>query len=270
MNSSPLTTTLQYEQLQYRFIDKIFCSSSLVTPEYTVMYDDKDESTTSNFGGVFACNDRNYQEKIQEIGNILRAQGRKPTLYITPDATPHRLNEVAQSLGYIRSFTDAWMFFDQIAHIILPEHVLIREVSSKSEMETFVELFNRVYSGTDPNEPYGKAPDAWGENLLDSYGKTHPSLSVKYYILQEGGLDAAIIFSVSDGERAGLYSVGTVPERRRKGLSTSITLYAVAELQASGVKEIYLLTEKDTYNECFYKKIGFATRWYATGWTLHT
>jgi ribosomal protein S18 acetylase RimI-like enzyme len=265
---SALTSTLQYESLHYKLVHKIFHSSSLVTPDYTVIYDKKDDYNFTNIGGILTLTEKNYREKIQEIESKLRAEKRKPTLYITPDATPCNLSELAQGLGYRRSFVDAWMFYEGKPTLEIPKDVSIRTVNSMSEMKRFVEIFNRVFSGTDPSEPYGKAPDAWGENLIDSYGKTDPSLQVKYYILQDHGEDAAIILSVSDGERAGLYSIGTVPKRRRRGLSTIATVNAVNELQAQGVSEIFLITEKDTYNEKFYKGIGFNTRWYATGWSL--
>lgn len=261
------SSTLLYEHLHVTFVHKLSYSSSVVTPEYVIVHDQRDSSVYANYAGELALTEHNCREKIGEIERILCAEGRDPTVYVSPDSTPANLSDLLQARGYRRSYNDAWMFYERRAECELPPHVCIRCVDSPLEMRRFVQCYNRVYSGTDPNEPYGKAPDCWGENLFDSFRNTDPALEVRYYILRDSGEDAAVAISVSNGECAGLYAIGTVPERRRRGLSTWITLNALCALQFRGVREILLLTERESYNERFYRKLGFVTRWYAAGWT---
>ena len=55
-----------------------------------------------------------------------------------------------------------------------------------------------------------------------------------------------------------------IVQTHSQGHASSLTLHGVKQLLKQGAKEIFLQTEKDSYNEQFYTKLGFSTEWEAT------
>ena len=148
----------------------------------------------------------------------------------------------------------------------LDSSVSIRTVDGRKSLEVFVNTFNQAYSGADPNEPYGKAPPEWGETFYSGFGLEKKGRKIEYYVLFEHENPASILLTSSLEGFGGIYGVGTVPEMRGRGYASTLTLYAVQQLLKQGANETFLQTEKGSYNEKLYEKIGFKTEWETDSW----
>lgn len=261
----PSTT---FEKINYSFLYKLFFAHIEQKPDYLFLHDPKDDGILANFAGVFTFkNDPAFiSSRLDEIESNFQRVRRTPVLYTTPDTSPSDLTSYISKRNYSLAFTDAWMFFEKQVSLTLPPSIEVKVVCNIEEMKLYVSLFNQCYSGTGPNEVYGAAPAAWGENLFDSYKNTDPKNEVLHYMLLINGKSVAIAISVSCDDYSGLYSVGTIPSERGKGYGTLITLYAVKALQEKKIKNIFLQTEQGTYNEKLYQKMGFETCWLGKGW----
>ena len=254
------------EQYHYRFLHRIFFTGLDEGLQRTFVWHDRATDYYSNLVSISNSNRTAAPQALAQAEELLLSKNRRPCIYTTPHSLP---SDLAQSLNehrYQRAFTDAWMYFSGGAECKLPSGIGIREVQDQDELALFVEIFNRAYSGSDPNEPYGKAPPEWGETVFDSFKKTDPLNHVIYHLLFSGGEAVAVLISVTRDGLAGLYSIGTIPEKRGRGYGGLLTLKAVADLQSRGAHTIFLQTEQNSCNEKFYTKLGFNTRWLGQAW----
>jgi ribosomal protein S18 acetylase RimI-like enzyme len=94
--------------------------------------------------------------------------------------------------------------------------------------------------------------------VLSSLG-TEPHALLQHYLFSGDGqepLASASIFL--DGRWAGLYSLGTVPLARGRGLGTAVTLFALADARARGYRTAMLGAEPAAAG--LYHRLGFIDR----------
>jgi len=249
-------------------LDGIFYTEVLKTPRYTLAWHNRAVDAYSNLASQLNIPSGEVFSTLEEITGFFTEHRRKTTMYLTPFSTPAKLSDVLQLQGFALAYQEAWMYYRSLCvSPRLPPRVTVDTVTDQETMRFFVEVFNGAYSGLDPREPYGQAPPEWGETLYSSFNLQMTGRRVEYYMLREDGIPAAVLLTSEIEEYAGIYSVGTVPEMRGKGYGSLITLYALAELQRRGAKVVFLQTEKDSYNQEFYQKLGFLTEWTAEAWT---
>jgi ribosomal protein S18 acetylase RimI-like enzyme len=257
----------QPEGLYFQMLSGVFFTDLLRTSKYTVVWHQTATDYYSNLAGEFNCCAEEAPAVLEEISRFFSGRDRKTTIYLTPFAKPTELKALLQEQHFQLVYQDAWMYFrGRSKPMSLPQYVTIDTVHDPAMMQIFVDTFNRAYSGTDPREPYGQAPPEWGETLLSSFGKELAGRSVDYYLLFEQGQPASVLLSSCLRAFGGIYSVGTAPEFRGKGYASMLTLHAAHQLIQRGQREIFLQTEKSSYNERLYSKLGFVTEWAAEAW----
>ena len=75
------------------------------------------------------------------------------------------------------------------------------------------------------------------------------------YIGYFQGIPAAVGMALNHGNIATLHWIGTLPEYRKKGLGTAITLKALHDLQAAGCTHALLLSS--ALGKPIYERMGF-------------
>lgn len=212
------------EELDFQMLDGVFFTEVQVYPEFIVALHDKSSDQYSNGCGRIRCTADNGRAVLNRINQIFADHNRNLSVSTSPFTEPKDFEGLLKADGFKQDHQDAWMFYHgDIKDPQLDESVSIEKVDSPEELDVFVDTFNRSYSGTDPNEPYGVAPPEWGETFKAGYGLKMAGREVEYYVLYRDGQPASILSTGSMENYGGIYGVGTVPEMRGKGLASTLT-----------------------------------------------
>jgi ribosomal protein S18 acetylase RimI-like enzyme len=93
--------------------------------------------------------------------------------------------------------------------------------------------------------------------LLDVYGKAIQYKGTKSYLGYFQGKPAGVCGLVSFNDVGGIFTVGTAPEHRRKGVATALLHKAIADSKTMGNSLLYLITTKGSDAERLYTSLGF-------------
>lgn len=249
------------ESNHYIFQQECYFTGSKKLQDMLLLFNNRIRDYYWNYATKLDIDKRSLREGIQRIVDFYKSIDRQPAIYITPFSRPKNLPEFIKTLGFQSKYRDAWMFYDNSSpKIKLPEGFTIRPVESKEEMKVFVEIFNQSYSGATPEEPYGALPKEYGECLFDSFKNSGKDKNVVNCLGFFKGNPVGIATLIYSGKFGVIYNVGTVPQLRKKGIGAALTLNAVSTSIKNDAKIVFLQTEEGSYNEAYYKKLGFSTR----------
>lgn len=242
--------------------------------QYSVMYD---EITDFGFAQVGYCKDNGSsfwnlalidkllsEKELIEIEEYLISLKRKPAVYFEDREELKRLVAFLQSNNYQWDYADSWMFYTGNT-IDASRFHQVKKVEIEKELEVFLKTFDDCYQENDPQNPYGKLGD-YLEVAKNSWLKHHSTGRLEYFIAYKNDQPVAV-GSLNNYARIGYISnVGSLPEVRGEGFGKLITLYEVEQSKKNGNTEHVLATEEGQYPNEFYKRIGFQTRFVATGY----
>ena len=129
--------------------------------------------------------------------------------------------------------------------------VNIAVVAEARGMDVFSEVQAKAFI-----EP-GESLEWWTTWLRQ---KNHNNLgndAQRFYIGSCAGIAAGVTLSVRDERLVGIYAVATLPEHRRKGVSTALLARAVEDARLLGTELITLQVKTGSYAEGFYRNLGF-------------
>ncbi len=262
-------THRQSEAIDLRMLEDIFFTEVRAYAHFTIAWHEKSPDHYSNFAAELNCHDTPPARVLDEITQLFVSGRRSPVVLVTPFTLPAGIERILEERGFRPAYRNAWMYFKgRLEGEPVSPDIRIEEVKHATDMQIFVTVFNRAYSGAEPDNPHGAVPPQWGETLLDSFGAQRPGRVIRYYILSNEGDPASVLLTVRMGTFGGIYSAGTDPEFRRRGYSSLLTTHAIQQLLDENVKEVFLQTESGTCKERFYRKLGFATEWTSAAWKL--
>lgn len=93
--------------------------------------------------------------------------------------------------------------------------------------------------------------------FLDMYGKASQYNGTRSYLGYFQGKPAGVCGLVSFKGAGGIFTVGTAPEHRRKGVATALLHKAIADSLTMGNSLLYLITTKGSNAERLYTSLGF-------------
>lgn len=259
------------ENAHYQLQNNIYFSEMKKIDGALLLLSDKIEDFFWNYAAEINIKEENVNELIKMIIDFYSSNNRDPAIYITPSTRPLNLQEYLKELGFELQFSDAWMFYNNNQKKKNQKSSIfnIKEVKNKDEIELFVKIFNEVYGGTPTDdEPYGGLPSYYGEALQESFLKSHQNKIVNNYIAYLDNKVVGIGSLISTKKYAGIYNVGTIPEFRKKGVGTAISMKAIDDSIKQNIEILFLQTEKGSYVEQFYTNLGFSTRFYGEGYVL--
>lgn len=105
------------------------------------------------------------------------------------------------------------------------------------------------------------------EVAKDSWLKHHQTGRLEYFTAYKEDKPAAVGTLNNFNGIGYISNVGSLREVRGEGFGKLITLYMVDQSKQQGNTEHVLSTEEGHYPNDFYKRIGFQTRFIATGYT---
>ena len=251
-----------------RFQSGCYFSEIKVIKGATISWSNKIKDSYWNYAQIDAPLNE-VQTLIASIETFFKNKNRTPAIYVTPFTKPKLLPEILLKSGFKPAYKDACMFYEgTVPQPKLPESFKIMTIKTEKDMETFINTFKMAYGGATLDEPYGALPPEYHESLSDSFKKREEGKTTWNYLGFLNGRPVSIATVIFSDDYGCIYNVGIIPEGRRKGLGTSISLHCVSEAMKMGVKTIFLQTEKDSYNERFYRKLGFSTKFIGEGFVL--
>ncbi len=250
----------------YRMLEELYLEEIEDTSYGFLAWSSTDYGDTNIFWNHAVITGRvdSADPELERIEKFYRDKGRVPALYI-PEIGETGIRNQLGSRGFEKAFTDAWMFYSGSSPEIR-EDVEIRKVDSVEDMQRFVELFYRSHA-PDLDDPYAGLSKAYGEQLEKSFKGSRGSVVVKNFLALVGDEEVGHVTSIRYGGVAALFNLGTVPEKRGKGIGSGVLRRGVEKLRENGVEKIFLQTEKGSGNEDFFEKNGFSTEFVADGFS---
>lgn len=131
------------------------------------------------------------------------------------------------------------------------EKIIIKRADSLSDIEDFSIIQGRGFCETQEefNEGYSWMREKNIKNLDDN--------TQNFYVAYENDKPVGVLLCIYHKNIAGFYAIATLPEHRKKGISTTLIQRAIDDAISNNTKAITLQTSTDSYSHSFYKNIGF-------------
>jgi hypothetical protein len=203
--------------------------------------------------------------EITKIEEILTSRDRKPTIYFENREDLKPLSEMLALRKYTKKWKDSWQFWNG-GKIDTRYFDSVVEVATPLQLSIFLKVFNECYQKNDPQNPYGELGD-YLKVAEDVWHKHNKTKRLEYFMVFKNKKPVAVS-TLANFEGIGYISnVGSLREVRGQGYGKTATLYCVGQSIRYGNTEHCLATEEGAYPNEFYKRIGFATRFTALGYT---
>lgn len=253
---------------EYEFEQGAFFSGHMQKDDCIFAWNDVIPDALWNHAAKLGSEGTDINHLVDEVIAFFKKKNRRPAVCITSFTRPANLADLLEQSGFKPEGTDAWMFYEKgVPSDSLPVGFSIKQVTSLEEMQVFVDLFDRAHTGA-PDEPYGKLPPEYGESLLRFYQHSPTDGTVLHYLGCMNNEPVGYATLIYAGRFAGIYNVGTIPQYRRRGIASALTLRAVTDALIDGVQIVFLITEQGSYNERFYTKLGFTTKFVVRAYVL--
>lgn len=207
-------------------------------------------------------------KKISKIEEVLTSRERNSSIYFENRDDLKPLIGSLLSNGYVKDWEDSWQFWS--GREIDKKHFdSVKKVDTEKDLMVFLKTFDACYREDDPQNPYGQLGDYLkvSENVWHKHNKTG---RLEYFMVFKDEKPVAVS-TLTNYEGIGYISnVGSLRGVRGLGFGKAATLYCVDQSIKHGNSIHCLATEEGTYPNEFYKRIGFATKFTALGYTKKT
>lgn len=234
------------------------CSSNLIKDHFW------------NYATLINTPIKNQEQLIHYIIKYFKAKQRFPAIYLTEYSTPKYLQNRLSQIGFKKVYDDSWLVFCGNKRLFsINKSIQIKAAQSSNDMKQFIKIFYKAYGGASEKDPYGALPKSYGKSLNKSFMRKEGEKQIKYYLCTIKNTPVGIgTLIINHNKISGIYNVGVNPKYRRKKIGTTVSLKAVKDAKENGAKIIYLMTEKNSFVETFYRKIGFKRLFTGKGYVL--
>lgn len=140
---------------------------------------------------------------------------------------------------------------DEKTKLEINKKIIIKKATSLSGLEDFSIVQGKAFCETEEefNEWY---PWMRGKNIENLDDNTQ-----SFYVAYENDIPVGVLLCIYNKNAAGIFAVATLPEHRKKGISTTLMERAVSDATGNNMTTITLQTSTGGYAHSFYKKLGF-------------
>jgi GNAT superfamily N-acetyltransferase len=140
---------------------------------------------------------------------------------------------------------------DEKIKLEINKKIIVKRASSLSDIEDFSIVQGKAFCETEEefNEWYLWMREKNIKNLDDN--------TQNFYVAYENEKPVGVLLSIYNKNIAGIFAVATLPEHRKKGISTTLMQSAVDDAICNNMTTITLQTSTESYAHSFYRNIGF-------------
>ncbi|MGE3682214.1 MAG: GNAT family N-acetyltransferase [Bdellovibrionales bacterium] len=129
--------------------------------------------------------------------------------------------------------------------------LIVKRVNTQVAMDDFSQVQSRGFNETQETHEY------WYPWLKAANDKNLLNPNQIFYVGYLKGEPVSTVLAVFEGDTAGIYAVATLPQYRKKGVSTTLMQEALKDARKRGTKMTTLQVRQDSYAEDFYRHLGF-------------
>ena len=247
----------------YQFLQYGIMFDKLINLDFaSIVWCKKYDSSFFNYAQV---NTVISEEQLKYIEKEMLILDRESSIYFESTDELLPLGELLKNNGYKKSWEDSWMFHSgQISELMSFDFV--SKVLTESQLDTFIDVFDRCYQDNDPKNPYGTLGE-YLEVARESWRTNASSGKIEYFIVYKDTTPVAVSTLTNFAGIGYISNVGSLQEVRGEGFGKIASLFCVKHSRENGNKVHALATEDGQYSNSFYKKIGFETKFTALGFS---
>lgn len=250
----PLERIAELERANYAAM----LSSAEVTPglevilrEDVILTCSQDFPTTgSNHACLLRTSSETADELISEVTDFFREHGLTVAIYLSPASAPDDLAQRLLKRGFTETpEVESWLVLNELPSFEIPPPfpgIDVRQVSA-GEADLFAEVFLSAF-----DLPAGFAP-VMAQVMEPTVGLP----DVHHYLAFDDGRAIGTCSLLRHGSFGILGSAGVLPEQRRSGAATNLTVRAMTEARDQGIDTLMLQTAADTPLERLLRISGF-------------
>ena len=208
------------------------------------------------------------EEKVRAVEAFYRERGLAPTVKLTRAARPEGLDAFLAGRGW-REDAPVLILTRPLGSVVgghavapSPDPSRRRGRGADAALPAAPSAAWLAANAAVPSH-YGAAPAAF----LDLLARIRPPAG--FATVEQDGEAAAIGMAVADEEWVGLFEIGTLPARRRRGLATAVVARLLEWGGEQGARAAYLqVVEANTPARALYARLGFTEAyryWYRVG-----
>lgn len=248
------------EKAHYDFQKGIFFTRSRKIKGAELFYNDKIDDSYWNYAAKVSLKSKSLGAFIKTVVDFYSKKKRAPAVYVTPQTEPIDIVEKLTEEGFSLKYNDAWMIYskNEPNRILMPAGLAIEKVSSKPELKSFIKIFEKVY-GLGASGLYSNLSAGYSEVLEESFSKKSKGRTLVHYLAKINGKPVGCASMIFNKKYAALYSLGVIPEFRRKGIAIALAMRRIEDAKKNGIEKIFLQTEEGSENEKLFERWGFRT-----------
>lgn len=192
-------------------------------------------------------------QEIEDITQRYRSNNVIPFWRVCPNDHPANIHEHLISTGYVEKMQQTLMSINLETVKLsptLPNNAVIETIMSASELRDKHLSFSRIKDST------RKSFATLMYDLFDYHGYEQNS-KWRHYVAIQDDISVGYGSAFYTEQAVGIYNVGVIPEARRQGIATALTLQALQDAQQRGYKIGTLQSSEMAHS--MYEKIGFIT-----------
>lgn len=204
---------------------------------------------TANLNHAFRVNvtESEAEKLISDVVRYYKSMEVKPCFIVSPATRPQNFSDFLLGADF---------------RPVLEESVMVYRGEGKSYeagpgVNVVVDDGSLLDVWTDVHMKAFGVPVVLRDALLDMYGKAGQYEGTKAYLGYFQGKPAGVCGLVSFNNVGGIFTVGTAPEHRRKGVAKALLQRAIGDSLSIGNNLLYLITTKGSDAERLYASLGF-------------
>lgn len=210
-------------------------------------------------GFNFACKvdagDTSKEQVIDYVVETFRAQGLVPHFQLWTITRPSDFSVDLWQRGFQEDGELDVMTWKKPTSAQVPAGVRVRAITGKVDMATAVDIVLRGFD----------FPMEWKDVLLSSLDQEPDEVQGQTLLAEVDGRPAGVASLVRTGDRiSGIYSVATLPDFRRRGVATALSLKCIEAYQDTDDEVLTLQVVHDSEAQHLYEKLGFETSYSLT------
>jgi len=230
--------------LLFKFLKGVYFKDKVVKDNYEFWYSDIVDDTYYNC--VVVKGQIDFKKVVKETLDFYNPRDRTPTFYLIENQYPE-LEKYLKENNFESDHGDSWMRYNG-KPIDVEITLKAKLCETKEDLALCGKLVNLTY--VEGDQVYSDMSTVYDRAIVNSFGTPNN----EFYIFYEDETPIGTGQVEWDEKSAGLNTIGVLGKHRKKGYGKQITKFLLEKVKG---KDVYIQTEKDSFVEKLYGKLGF-------------